>query len=208
MDINNITQIEDFLLKNKKKTIGAVFCMTDIIGVLTNLKPASFIDFSSEEMEKADCLKFKEMLEKVGLKSIFHCHQIISLNKLEWSEKIFISKKFDTAVRLRNNFVKMWDSLDDFGQVIDQKTWTKTTRQIGKILGYPNTAIDAFVKNETEHRNVNNSLTITNIKYKAYAHSKKHLDKEVEIYDKPLDEAVKKYAPKIYNLSKEQTKRA
>lgn len=202
MNTNDIAQIEDFLLKNKKKTIGAVFCMTDIIGVLINLKPAACIAFSSGEMEKTDCLEFKEILEKVRLKCVFYCHQALSVNKLEWYEKIFISKKLSTAVELRNVFIQMWASLDDFGQVIDQRTWVKTTKQIGKMLGYPNTAIESFIRNETEHRGDDDSLTVVGGGYKAFAHSKKHLDREVKLYDRPLDEAVKKYAPKIYELSK------
>lgn len=52
MNTSDIAQIEDFLLKNKKKTIGAVLCMTDIVGVLIDLKPAAFIDFSSGEIKK------------------------------------------------------------------------------------------------------------------------------------------------------------
>ena len=201
MNTNDIAQIENFLIKNKKKTTGAVSCMTDIIGVLIDLKPATFMFFSSEEMEKTDCLEFKEMLEKVGLKCVFYCHQAL-IDGLEWSEKIFISKKFDTAIKLRNVFIQMWASSDDFGQVIDQKTWVKTTRQIGKMLGYPNTAIESFIKNKTEHRSGDDSLTVVGGRCKTFAHSKKHLDREIELYDKPLDEAVKKYAPKIYELSK------
>lgn len=202
MNINDIAQIEDFLIKNVEKTLGAASRMTDIIGALIDLKPAAVVGFSSSEMKKIDCLEFKEMLEKVGLKCVFYYRQMLSFNKLEWHEEIFISKDFNTAVKLRNAFIQMWASLDDFGQVIDQKTRVKATRQIGKTLGYPNTAIGSFIRNETEHRSGDDSLTVIGGRCKFFAHSKKHLEKELKSYDRPLDEAVKKYAPKSYKLSK------
>ena len=104
------------------------------------------------------------------------------------------------AARLHNVFIKMWGSMDDFGQITDLKTWVKTTRQMGKMLGYPNTAIDSFIRNKTEHRDKNDSLTVISNQYRGFAHSNKHLDDEVRTYDKPLSEAVSRYAPKSYKI--------
>ena len=201
MNARNIAQIENFFLRNKEREPGAINCVTDIVGILIGLKPTALIDFSSEEMKKVSRSEIKAALEKVGLKCIFYSRKTVSANKLFLNEMIFVSKKFDSAVKLYNAFIKMWSSIDEIGQIIDKKTWIKTTRQIGKLLGYPNTAIDSFIKNEIRHKSGNDSLVIISDKYKNFAHSKKYAEKEVKLYNKPLDEAIKKYAPKIYELS-------
>ena len=134
---------------------------------------------------------------------MFQHHQIASPDGLELFENIYISKKFDLAAKLRNVFIEMWSTMDDFGQVLDRKTWIRTSRQIGRMLGYPDTAIDGFIRDRIEYRTGDDSLTVIAGKYRTFAHSKKYLKKEIKAYDEPLEKAVKKYAPKTYALFEE-----
>lgn len=198
MDIEKLQQIEKFLFKHKKKEISAAFCMADIIGVYIGLKPSTAIDFTSVEMENADCSEFRDLLEKIGLKSVFYYHQLLSVNKLIWVEMICVSRDLPMAIKLRDKFIALWATMDDFGLVVNKKTWAKTTKQIGKLLGYPSTAIDSFVKNELENRSGDDALTVVGGKYRYFAHSKKYAEKEIKIYDEPISKALQRYAPKAF----------
>ena len=200
MNVETLKRIEKFLFKYKKKDLGAAFAMADIVGVLIGLKPSTVICFSSTEMEDANCIEFRELLKDMDLKTVFYHNQMITVHKLAWSEYVFISKEFEAAVNLRDNFVALWASMDDFGLVVDEESWTKATKQIGKLLGYPNTSIESFVKNETEKKDTEDSLTIVGGKYRYFAHSKKYAEEEAEMYDRPLNEALKKYSPVAYEV--------
>lgn len=200
MDIEKLQRIEKFLFEHKKKDTGAAFCAADITGVCIGLKPSAVINFTSTEMENTNCLEFRDLLENIGLKSVFYCRRLVSINKLIWVEMIFISKDLKMAIKLRDEFIALWITMDDFGLVTDRKTWAKVTKRIGKLLGYPGTATESFVRNELENRNGDDLLTIVGGKYGYFAHSKKYAGKEAKMYDEPMNKALKKYVPKTFEI--------
>ena len=200
MNIEILQKIEKFLFKYKEKGAGAAFAIADVVGVLIGLKPSAVICFSNTEMEKADCVELKELLEAMNLKAVFYHNQMVTVHELVWSEYVFISRELETAVSLHDNFAALWASMDDWGLVVDKKSWAKATKRIGKLLGYPKTSVESFVRNETEKKDIKDSLTIVGGKYRYFAHSKKYAEEEAEMYDKPLNEALKKYSPAAYEV--------
>ena len=200
IDEKEIAKLEDFFYRFKKKECGAMDCVADIMGVLIGLKKVAFVGFNYNEMENVDCLELRDLLEKLGLECVFSHRHFLTMGKMVWVEDISISRDIQLAVKIRDAFTALWKTMDDYGKILDKKAWAKATREVGLLLGYPDTAILSFIKNGLEDRDGDDSLTIIGGKYKHFAHSKKYLEKEVEIYDVPLNSALKKYVPKTYKL--------
>ncbi len=204
MDIEKIKQFEEFLFTVKNKDIGVALCMADVIGVLIGVKPAACLNFGDKEMGRTKILDLKEKFEDLGLKCVFDCRYTMFPNRLRWYEDVYVSKDFSTAIKLKNSFTEVRESVDDIGQVIDKESWKRATRQTGKILGYPDVAVECFIRNWFENRDIDNSLTTTEKPYRFFAHSKEHAEEEAKIYDTPINIALKKYAPKSYSVLEEQ----
>ena len=197
MDNATLAKLENLVFEAKKKPAAAANTTADIIGVLVGLKPAMVGYFDFDEYHNFPVEEFIELLEKINLKVLFFKRSRIGLNDSKWEEQIYISSSFELAVKTHNAFEELWNTMDDHGQIFDFQKWTNATREIGRLLGYPETATEYFIS----HRNTNDEnrrKILARNRY--YLHSPEHEEEEYQSYDFKLNQAVAELAPKTAEI--------
>jgi hypothetical protein len=204
MDKDKIIKLEDFIFQMEKKPLFAAGVMADIVGVLIDLKPAMLGFFAENELKNFKIEDFDKLLNDLGLKRVyFEKHNY--LNGKNLTKKGFcISKKTRLAKQTHKAFFKLWSTMDDRGEILDQRKWTKVTKKIGRLLGYPKTAIDEF----TKERDIDNKNRIERMnRNRYYAHSAKYENDEFRSYDQKLNRALADFAPKTAALFSKDTEK-
>ena len=193
MDKDTIAELEILLFDMVEEPGISANMMADTIGVLINLKPAMIGAFSKKGFKSSDVDKFETILDKLCLERVYY------------DQYIFVSKKLKTAERTRRSFVELWSVIDEGGRILNKKKWANVTKKIGKLLGYPKTAIKNFIKeNDTEDETRMKRME----RNRYYAHSAEYEDEEFKIYDQILNSAISNLAPKTANfLSSNKKKR-
>ncbi len=205
MDKNKIIELENFIFKVKEKPNVAAGTMADIIGVLIGLKPAMIGDFSKKELKNMKVEEFEKLLGELGLERIFFENCYCFNGKKVTIKDFCISKKVKLAKQTRAAFIKLWSTMDDNGEILDQRNWVKTTKKIGKLLGYPKTAIINFIKDD-DLEDKDRIERMDRNRY--YAHSARYEDREFKMYDQKLNKAISNFAPKTTDLlTKDEKKR-
>ena len=197
MDKNKIIELENLIYKVQEKAPVAASTMANILGVLVDLKPAMLGDFSEDELKRFKIEEFKKLLDELGLESVFFEHRYLQNGEEITLEDFCISKKKKLAERTRQAFNVLWSTIDDNGEVINQRKWVKISKKIGKLLGYPKTAIDDFAK--TADADDEDRVKRMN-RYRYYAHSAEHEESEFRSYDLKLNKAISEFAPKTADL--------
>lgn len=204
---NNTTiiELEDFVFSVKEKPGAAAGTIADIIGVLIGLKPAMLADFDNNELNTLEMNQLEEILNKLDLEKVFFEHSYLLNNKKIKSKMFCISKKIKLARKTQKAFIKLWSTMSDEGEILKRRSWVKTTKKIGKLLGYPKTAVDNFVKED----NIEDEDRVKRMKRnRYYVHSAKYEDKEFKSYDQILNMAISDFAPKTTNyLVEDKNKR-
>jgi len=206
MNRGDIIELENFLFEslkrdsNKKKdyTVPAML-MADIMGVLIDSKPAASIVFLEDELERINIFKLINLLRKLGLETMHYVsHDLLALaytsddkkdehlssNRIVHLFKLFISKDSDKLALAYNTAMKF----EKAGPLLSEKEYKDVVKQMGEVLGYPKTAIDFYVGDNSEE--------ICNASWRYYIHSIKHEKEEFNTFDLKLNEAITKYAPK------------
>ena len=117
---------------------------------------------------------------------------------------VFVSRDQETAYKLHCEFEKLWSSMDALAQIYDYAKWESATREVGHLLGYPETAIESFVNLTEEERS--SEERITRMKRTRYfAHSAKYEKEECKAYDYVLNRAINELAPKTTEILKQNT---
>jgi hypothetical protein len=185
MDKAKLKKIENYLFWHCKRRFDAASAMSSIIGVIIGLKPSCCCIFSEENLCRFDLMRFIKLLEKLDLKLAFERKLLES----EYYLDLYISKSSKKAERLKELFSDL--SKYAYGEG-DRK---EINAEIGKLLGYPQTAIDYYVRH-TESGTLSESHKERIKKYFYYAHSDKHQDEEFKKYDERLNRAIEKYSPR------------
>ncbi|MBR5647644.1 hypothetical protein IKW73_01745 [Candidatus Saccharibacteria bacterium] len=190
MDRNKIIELEKYIFGVVEKPGVAAGMVADIVGVLIDLKPAMIGSLSEDK-------RFEEMMDKLNLERVYFEHD---------SMKCFCaSKKIKIAEKTRMAFAKLWSTMNDEGEILDRKKWVKATKRIGKLLGYPKTAVNEYV-NETDLESEERMKRMERNRY--YAHSAKFEEGEFNSYDRKLNKAISELAPKTAEfLSSNKEKR-
>lgn len=205
MDREKIIELENFIFEHHTKAELAASAMADFMGVIIGVKPAAVTDFEIEKIANVNPEEIIELFGRVGLKALFFTHEYINMGRPTLNEEIYVSHDFETATKLREAFQKMRSSIDDLGQTFDEKTWEESSREIGRLLGYPDTAIKYFIAEQDIDNAERQSLMA---KYRFYAHSPKHHEQEYQNYDRKIYQALQDYAPKTTKmLSADQRKK-
>lgn len=193
MDKDKIIELENYLFSAKIKPPVAASIMAEIIGVLIDLKPAMLGGFTEKEFNNYKDEDLDKILHELGLECV-HSEHLYNVNGEEKVCKDFyVSKKKKLAEKTHQSFVELWPTIDDNGEIIDHKKWAKATTKIGKLLGYPKTAIKEFV----EERDIENEDRMKRMeRNRYYAHSAKYEEKEFRQYDLKLNKAISEFAPK------------
>jgi hypothetical protein len=87
--------------------------------------------------------------------------------------------------------------MDDIGQTINQKLWEESSREIGRLLGYPETAIEYFIAEQDIEDEERQRLLG---RYQFYVHSPQHHEQEYQAYDAKIFQAIRDYTPKTADI--------
>lgn len=197
MDREKIIELENFIFEHHTKAKIAASAMADFMGVVIGVKPSAITDFEIEKIANVNPEEIIELLSRVGLKALFFTHEYVSMGRPTLVEEAYVSRDFETAAKLREAFQKMRNSIDDLGQTFDEKTWEESSREIGRLLGYPDTAIEYFIAEQDIDNAERQNLMD---KYRFYAHSPEHHEQEYQDYDRKIYQALQDYAPKTAKI--------
>jgi hypothetical protein len=197
MDKNVIIKLEEYLFKHKVKPSVAASMVAGIIGVIIGVKPATTSFFDADEFVKLDPDDCKEVFKQAGLKALFFRHECIEGCKMTWIEDVYIARDVKTAEKLHQAFMKLHSTIDDMGQTCNQRNWEEASREIGHLLGYPETAVEYFIANQDIEDEERERLME---RYQFYIHSPMHHEEEYQAYDHKIYHALQEYAPKTAKI--------
>ena len=197
-------ELEKTIFKTLKREDIAADNVADILGVLIDLKPAMTADFGEEEFKILDFEYFKNLISDLSLKIVFLKRPYKSAFKEEVLNYYFISKDETKASSLRELFKSLWKNIDEKGNIIDKGAWVDITQKIGGLLGYPETALEEFVRLSDEDI-MSETRRARMGRNRYYSHSAEYENEEYESYDKKLNQAIENYAPMTAKVLKFET---
>lgn len=200
---NAILELEKFIFANVKERRAAAI-MADIMGVLIDVKPTMMTDFSEKEFAKMDPQDLINLIEKLGLKCVVSFHFSYHAGHFAPTVDFSVAKNLRGAVEVKEAFESLWSTMDEFGQTLDKRRWRTATKKIGRLLGYPMTAVKDFLKEE-DVESVERQKRMERNRY--YAHSAKYEREEFESYDRLINLALEKYTEKSARLLKMDDKK-
>ena len=207
-----LLELEDFLLEfYGEENIGLVISeAASILGVLIGIKPAALL--VNDVMENGRILldggTLKNILEELGIKMIigdvskFTVHKNIKRTAdslYEGDEFIYISIEDSLCDQLMKNYLVVTDLTE--GRVVaekDRNEWNEANLRVGKLLGYPETAVLEYIKTSGDVSYMKSEKRRKRMaRNRYYAHSEKFEDDGFRKYDLPLNQAILKYLPRI-----------
>lgn len=194
MNIDLLRELEGEVLDfyQRKKMMGASF-LTGVLGVLIDLKPAALlINDKINDSRLLDNKRILEILNKLGLDLVRE-----KLNKFsnEEIEYLYLAKTARECLELQKWHREFFNSVSESGEVLDKKVWAEANYQIGKILGYPETATLEYIRMQIEGIEKDNNYRSRMERNYYYMHSARYENEEFEAYDLRLNLAVNEYLP-------------
>ena len=194
MNIDLLRELEGVVLDfyEKKKMMGVSF-LTGVLGVLIDLKPAALlINDKLNDSKLLDNKRILEILNKLGVDLVRE-----KLNKFsnEEIEYLYLAKTARECLELQKWHREFFNSVSESGEVLDKKVWAEANYQIGKILGYPETATLEYIRMQIEGIEKDNNYRSRMERNYYYMHSARYENEEFEAYDLRLNLAVNEYLP-------------
>ena len=194
MNIDLLRELEGIVLYfyQKKKMMGVSF-LTGVLGVLIDLKPAALlINDKINDSKLLDNKRILEILNKLGVDLVRE-----KLNKFsnEEIEYLYLAKTARECLELQKWHREFFNSVSESGEVLDKKVWAEANYQIGKILGYPETATLEYIRIQIEGIEKDDNYRSRMERNYYYMHSVKYENEEFEAYDLKLNLAVNEYLP-------------
>ena len=207
-----LLELEDFLLEfYGGENIGLVISeAASILGVIIGIKPAALLvnDVMEDGRMLLDGDILKNILEELGIKitigdvSKFAVHNNIKRmtdSLYEGDEFIYISIDESLCDELKRNYSVVTDLIE--GGVVaekDRNKWNEANLRVGKLLGYPKTAVLEYIKTSGDASYMKSEKRRKRMaRNRYYVHSEKFEDDEFRKYDLPLNQAILKYLPRI-----------
>lgn len=204
--IKTLTEFDKFLTENCARPIVAADRLSCIVGVIIDVKPSCMIDFTPFDTENMSLKTFEKYLKELGLEFIYEKTELNANFEPPFTHTYFISKNKDTVGMLFDAEHELYDHFDTdepnapIIKIIHKK--------IGRLLGYPETAIDWFLV-RTEKMDLGEMEKDEYMKdlqkYHHFIHSRTNSEEEFEEYDKPIHEAMEKYTPLAAKLLREDS---
>ena len=194
MNIDLLRELEGIVLYfyQKKKMMGVSF-LTGVLGVLIDLKPAALlINDRLNDSKLLDNKRILEILNKLGVDLVRE-----KLNKFsnEEIEYLYLAKTARVCLELQKWYREFFNSVSETGKILDKKVWSEANYQIGKILGYPETATSEYIRMQIEGIEKDDNYLSRMERNYYYMHSAKFENEEFEAYDLKLNLAVNEYLP-------------
>ena len=206
MNIDLLRELEGVVLDfyQKKKMMGVSF-LTGVLGVLIDLKQAALsINDRLEDNKLLDNQRILEILNKLGVVLVRE-----KLNKFsnEEIEYLYLAKTARVCLELQKWHREFFKSISESGEILDKKVWIEANYQIGKILGYPETATLEYIRMQIEGIEKDDNYRSRMERNYYYMHSAKFENEEFEAYDHRLNLAVNKYLPVTAEIMQSNTKK-
>ena len=194
MNIDLLRELEGVVLDfyQEKKMMGVSF-LTGVLGVLIDLKPAALlINDKLNNSKLLDNKRILEILNKLGVDLVRE-----KLNKFsnEEIEYLYLAKTARVCLELQKWHREFFNSVSESGEILDKKVWSEANYQIGKILGYPETATSEYIRMQIEGIEKDDNYRSRMERNYYYMHSVKYENEEFEAYDLKLNLAVNEYLP-------------
>ena len=170
--------------------MGASF-LTGVLGVLIDLKPAALlINDRLNDSKLLDNERIMEILNKLGVDLVRE-----KLNKFsnEEIEYLYLAKTARASLELQKWHRRFFESVSETGEILDKKEWIEANYQIGKILGYPETATSEYIRVQIEGIEKDDNYQSRMERNYYYMHSARYEDEEFEAYDRRLNSAINEY---------------
>ena len=206
MNIDLLRELEGLVLDfyQEKKMMGVSF-LTGVLGVLIDLKPAALlINDKLNDSKLLDNKRILEILNKLGVDLVRE-----KLNKFsnEEIEYLYLAKTARECLELQKWHREFFNSVSESGEVLDKKVWAEANYQIGKILGYPETATLEYIRMQIEGIEKDNNYRLRMERNYYYMHSARYENEEFEAYDLRLNLAVNEYLPVTAEIMQANTKK-
>ena len=206
MNIDLLRELEGIVLYfyQKKKMMGVSF-LTGVLGVLIDLKPAALlINDKINENKLLDNKRILEILNKLGVVLVRE-----KLNKFsnEEIEYLYLAKTARVCLELQKWHREFFNSVSESGEILDKQVWIEANYQIGKMLGYPETATLEYIRMQIEDIEKDDNYRSRMERNYYYMHSERYENEEFEAYDLRLNLAVNKYLPVTAQIMQANTKK-
>ena len=206
MNIDLLRELEGVVLDfyEKKKMMGVSF-LTGVLGVLIDLKPAALlINDKLNDSKLLDNKRIMEILNKLGVDLVRERLNKFSNEEIEY---LYLAKTVRVCLELQKWHREFFNSVSETGEILDKKEWIEANYQIGKILGYPETATSEYIRMQIENVKNDNNYRFRMERNYYYMHSARYENEEFEAYDLRLNLAVNKYLPVTAQIMQVNTKK-
>lgn len=206
MNIDLLRELEGVVLDfyEKKKMMGVSF-LTGVLGVLIDLKPAALlINDKLNDSKLLDNKRIMEILNKLGVDLVRERLNKFSNEEIEY---LYLAKTARMSLELQKWHREFFNSVSESGEVLDKKVWAEANYQIGKILGYPETATLEYIRMQIEGIEKDNNYRSRMERNYYYMHSARYENEEFEAYDQRLNLAVNEYLPVTAQIMQANTKK-
>ena len=206
MNIDLLRELEGVVLYfyQEKKMMGVSF-LTGVLGVLIDFKPAALlINDKLNNSKLLDNKRILEILNKLGVDLVRE-----KLNKFsnEEIEYLYLAKTARVCLELQKWHREFFNSVSETGEILDKKVWSEANYQIGKMLGYPETATLEYIRMQIEGIEKDDNYRSRMARNYYYMHSMKYENEEFEAYDLRLNLAVNEYLPVTAEIMQANTKK-
>lgn len=206
MNIDLLRELEGVVLDfyEKKKMMGVSF-LTGVLGVLIDLKPAALlINDKLNDSKLLDNKRILEILSKLGVVLVRERLNKFSNEEIEY---LYLAKTARMSLELQKWHKRFFESVSETGEILDKKEWIEANCQIGKILGYPETATSEYIRMQIEGIEKDNNYRSRMERNYYYMHSARYENEEFEAYDLRLNLAVNEYLPVTAEIMQANTKK-
>lgn len=206
MNIDLLRELEGVVLDfyEKKKMMGVSF-LTGVLGVLIDLKPAALlINDKLNDSKLLDNKRIMEILNKLGVDLVRERLNKFSNEEIEY---LYLAKTARECLELQKWHREFFNSVSETGEILDKKEWIEANYQIGKILGYPETATSEYIRMQIENVKKDNNYRFRMERNYYYMHSARYENEEFEAYDLRLNLAVNEYLPVTAEIMQANTKK-
>ena len=188
----------------RKKMMGVSF-LTGVLGVLIDLKPAALLmNDRLDDFKLLDNQRILDILNELGVELIRE-----KLNKFgnEEIEYLYLAKTVQVCLELQKWHRRFFESVSETGEILDKKEWIEANYQIGKVLGYPETATSEYIRMQIEGVRKDDNYQSRMERNYYYMHSARYENEEFEAYDHRLNSAVNEYLPVTAEIMQANTKK-
>ena len=206
MNIDLLRELEGEVLNfyQNKNMMGVSF-LTGVLGVLIDLKPAALL--INDRLEDSKLLDNQRILESLNKLELVLVREKLNKFSNEEIEYLYLAKTVRVCLEVQKWHREFFNSISETGEILNKKVWIEANYQIGKILGYPETATLEYIRMQIDGIEKDDNYRSRMERNYYYMHSLRYENEEFEAYDRRLNLAVNKYLPVTAQIMQSNTKK-